>query len=110
MAIPTLESVTALLFEQSDAILGDTFTLTPMDGPPITLRRHADHGDRMVDFGSSSAIVGDACVEIAKTDRAEILSTDIIHLPVTGANYTPRDVRTDRSGRYWIVELEKVPD
>lgn len=108
MAIPTLESVTDMLFTQSDALLGDAFTLTPQGGAPIALRRHVDHRDRVADFGSSGAIISDAFVEIAKTDRAEILMTDVISLPWTGFDYLPRDIRTDRSGRYWVVELEQI--
>lgn len=110
MAIPTLESLTDSLFEQCDALLGDTFTLTPAGGSAITLRNHADHSERTADFGSTQATFGDAVVEIAKADRAQILRTDVIHLPMTGLDYTPRDVRSDASGRYWIVELQEAVD
>lgn len=105
-----LDSLTDALFATADELLGDPFTYTPFGGAPLPLSSLADHEDIRRDFGGSSLISSDAAVEVSKAAVPAWDKRDVIHLPRTGADYHPRDVRTDKSGRYWLMLLKKAAD
>lgn len=109
--MPTLESLSDLLFTESDRLLGDPFTYTPWEGEPLELVNFAEHSEIRRDFGGSAAISSDAAIEVPKAVLPVWDKRDVIQLPRTAMSYNPRDVRTDESGRYWRMLLKKVqPD
>ena len=104
-----LSSLSDELFKTTDRLLGDPFTYTPFGGAALQLVNLADHSDVRRDFGGSAAISSDAAVEVPKDRVPAWDKRDVVHLPRTGLDYHPKDVRVDESGRYWRMLLSRKP-
>jgi hypothetical protein len=112
MPLPDLEAYTPLLFETCDTVLGDTITITSPSNAVVTVKVHATHRDRRVDFGISAANVQDAMIDI---DMAAIVGKPgtgwRVTLPrIPGKIFEPRDVQRDDSGLRWEFGLKQVPN
>jgi hypothetical protein len=104
-----LESRTAGLFQKADQWLGDTITVTPPNGDPITLKANVDYGEVAQSFGTSAAVTQAVQIDL---DKALVPGKPDVHwlisLPRFVGSFSPRDVRQDRSGLRWEFGIKEV--
>ena len=111
MPLPDLEgALTDRVFSTCDRMLGDTMTIVPPSGPPVTLKGHGEFRDKRKDFGMSAATVQDMQFDI---DKAAVSgkpdATWLVTFPkIPGKSYHPIDVRTDDSGHRWEFNVKTV--
>lgn len=112
MAIPPLESVTAILDEKTVTLLGDSISYTPTGGAATPLKAFVDHSEESRDFGYSATTVQEMMFEIRIVDAPVRPDKAVrITLPkLPGLVWQPRDVKMNASGTMWRFGLKQVPN
>lgn len=105
-----LEALTQGLFSACDAYLGDSVTITPPGGAPITLKAHASAGDTRIDFGLSASTVQNASIDV---DKAALPGKPgkgwtVTLAPIPGMIFEPKATESDDSGRRWTFGLKEL--
>ncbi|EQA97281.1 hypothetical protein [Sphingobium sp. HDIP04] len=112
MPAPDLESLTPGLFSAVDAMLGDTISVVPPNGAPMTIKAHVSHRDktRVLDF--SAATAQDILIDLGKElVPGKPIATWRIALPrLPGRVFSPKEVNTDDSGFRWEFGLREEPN
>ncbi len=106
MALPTLDSLTDMLDEKTVELLGDPITYTPAGGTARALMVWGDQGERNQAGGGIGVIVGEKVIEVRMADAPVRPGPGVIVEFADGSRYEPREVRSDESGRWWIVGLK----
>jgi hypothetical protein len=111
--MPDLESMTGDAFARIDEKLGNTMTVTPQGGSPVTFKGNVDFGEDVLDFGGPGARA------VAQTMTADYAMTWVAGKPgkgwrvtfaaIAGRTFEPLNARADETGSRWVFELKELP-
>lgn len=102
----TWDELTARLDAAVVSHVSDSVVYTAGGGSPITIQCFVDYKSNERTFSTSDVVQFDPSITVRKSDIPAIdVEQDTFVLPHEAGAWKPNAVRSDESGRWWVMEL-----